>query len=119
MPTPARARSVAKAAAASAWAGGPACEPVKTATRTCLAAVVAVHRLRDADRLVAALALDDAGEGELLAAGDVLDVRQRGGQPHLRAHGDRRGKAHLVQAVVHAHDGVGHAQDATEQRDEQ
>src|SRR5688500_3459699 len=34
MPTPARARSAAKAAAATRWDGGPSWEPVKTATRT-------------------------------------------------------------------------------------
>src|SRR4051812_28823395 len=35
MPTPASARPVANAAAASRWAGGPSWEPVKTAMRTC------------------------------------------------------------------------------------
>src|SRR5215212_10626005 len=34
MPTPARARSAANAAAAERWDGGPLWDPVKTATRT-------------------------------------------------------------------------------------
>src|SRR5687768_14715830 len=108
MPTPAFARSVAKAAAASAWEDGPAWEPVKTAMRTPRsAAVVAVDRLGDADRLVAALALDDGGQRQLQSAGDLLDRLQARRQPDLRAHGHRRREAHLVEPVVDAHDRVG------------
>ena len=69
----ASARSVAKAAAASRWAGGPYWDPVKTATRTTRsAAVLAGDPLGDADRLVAALALDGHGEDGLEPAGDLL-----------------------------------------------
>src|SRR3954464_5603016 len=120
MPTPASARRAANAAAASRCDGGPDCEPVKTAMRTGRsAAVVPVDRLRDADRLVAALALDDAGEGELQSAGDLLDVGQRRLHPHLGAHRNRRGEPHLVQAVVYAHRCVGHDEDLREERDQQ
>src|SRR5690242_20529144 len=59
--------------------------------------------LGDADRLVAALALDGDGEGVLQAAGDLLHVLERHAGPDLRAHRYRGGEAHLVQAVVHAH----------------
>src|SRR5215211_3425608 len=112
MPTPAPARSRAKAAAAAACAGGPSWEPVKTATRIPpSAAVVAVDRLGDADRLVAALALDDGGQRQLQAAGDLLDVLQARGQAHPRADRHRRREAPLVQAVVHAHPRVGDDED--------
>src|SRR3954468_21504598 len=105
MPTPAWARPAAKAAAASRCAGGPAWDPVKTATRTRRSALggVAVDRLGDADRLVAALALDRRAERRLQSAGDLLDTRERRGEPHLRPDRHGRGEAHLVQAVVHAH----------------
>src|SRR6059058_306511 len=104
MPTPARASPDANAAAASRWAGGPDCEPVKTATRTRgSAAVDAVDRLGDADRLVAALALDGHREHVLQAAGDLGDLGERGAGPHLRPDRHRGGEADLVEAVVHAH----------------
>src|SRR4051794_34870615 len=108
MPTPAFASPVAKAATASVWDGGPSCDPVKTAMRTGgSASVVAVDGLGDADGLVAALALDDRGQGQLQTARDLLDALQRGGQPHLRADRYRRGESHLVQPVVDAHHRVG------------
>src|SRR3954469_11255553 len=108
MPTPARARSVAKAAAASRWDGGPSWDPVKTATRTpCSAPVGPGDPLGDADRLVAALALDGHGEGVLQPAGDLLGVLEHDPRPDLRADRHRRREAHLVQAVVHAHLRVG------------
>src|SRR4051794_19004472 len=117
MPTPALARPVAKAAAAAAWDDGPACDPVKTAIRTGRsAAVVAVDGLGDADRLVAALPLDGGGEGQLQPAGELLDVLEGGGEPNLRAHRHRRGEAHLVEAVVDGHGGVGDDEDLGEQR---
>src|SRR5215213_1001743 len=98
MPTPALARSRANSAAAALCDGGPACDPVKTAIRTIRsAAVVAVDRLGDADRLVAALALDDRRQGELQAAGHLLDVLEARRQPHLRADRHGGGEADLVQ----------------------
>src|SRR3954463_2624962 len=104
MPTRARARSAAKAAAASRWDDGPDCEPVKTATRTPRSAPVGpADPLGDAHRLVAALALDGDGEGGLQAALDLLAVLEDDACPDLRADRHRRGEAHLVQAVVHAH----------------
>src|SRR4051794_38928380 len=114
MPIPARARSVAKAAAAREWDGGPAWDPVKTAMRTPLTLVGRAARpgigtsspgssrkggrrgsyapssgvgqgdpLGDADRLVAALALDGDGEGVLQTAGDLLHVLERHPRPDL------------------------------------
>ena len=59
------------------------------------AAVVAVDRLGDADRLVAALALDHDGHRELQPAGDLLDVLQRRGQPDLEPTGTGEGKRTL------------------------
>src|SRR5687767_2058507 len=104
MPTPAVARSVAKEAAASRWAEGPFCEPVKTAMRTSAsAAVLAGDPLGDADRLVAALALDGDGEDVLESAGDLLGRLEGDPGADLRADRHRRGEPHLVQAVVHPH----------------
>src|SRR5688500_10992454 len=113
MPTPAPARSRANAAAAAACDGGPAWDPVKTAMRIGSggtrpsAAVVTEDPFGDADRLGAALTLDGHDEGELQAAGDLLDVLERDRGADLRADRHRRREAHLVQAVVHAHGHVG------------
>ena len=125
MPTPASASSRAKVAAAAACDGGPAWDPVKTAigvgsgeTRPS-AAVVAEDPFGDADRLVATLALDARGEGQLQPAGKRRDVGEPRGEPELRADRDRRGEPHLVQAVVDTHRGVAHDQHLRDQRDQQ
>src|SRR5215211_286384 len=120
MPTPALTSSVAKAAAAARWDGGPSCDPVKTAMRTRgSAAVVAVDRLGDADGLLAALALDDGRQRELQPAGELVDALQARAQPDLRADRHRRGEAHLVQAVVDAHHRVGDEEHLRGERREQ
>src|SRR4051794_8496995 len=128
-PIPARARSVAKAAAACRWDGGPAWDPVKTAMRTPptlgrgpgrrSAAVGAEDQLGDADRLLAALALDDRADGQLQPAGDLGDVVERRGEPDLRAHRHRCGEPDLVQAVVHAHLRVGDGEHLGVHRDDE
>src|SRR5215207_11396146 len=110
MPTPASARPVAKAAAAARWDSGPDCDPVKTAIRTMRSApVLPGDPLGDADRLVAALALDGHRVGGLQPAGDLLDVLERDPAADLRT--DRHGcrEPDLVQAVVHPHLHVGDA----------
>ena len=48
--------------------------PAAPRERSRASAVDAEDRLGDADRLAAALGLDDAGDGDLQAAGDLLDV---------------------------------------------
>src|SRR5688500_3483199 len=119
MPTPAFASSVANAAAASRWAGGPFCEPVKTATRTTpSAAVLPGDPLVDADRLVAALTLDGHREGVLQPAGHLLAVLEGDPSADLRADRHGRREPHLVQAVVHAHLHVGDGEHLGDQRHE-
>src|SRR3954451_6673317 len=75
--------------------------------------------LGDADRLVAALALDGDGEGVLQPAGGLLHVLERRPRPDLGADRHGRGEAHLVQAVVHAHLRVGDRVGLADQRHEQ
>src|SRR3954447_21803733 len=122
IPTPERASSEAKAAAAFRCDGGPDCEPVKTATRTPRSAPVGPgDPLGDADRLVAALALDGDGEGVLQPAGDLLAVLEHDPGTDLGAHRHRRGETDLVQAVVDAHlrvrDPVGPGRQRNQQRE--
>src|SRR3954447_2030518 len=134
IPTPARARPAAKAAAALRCDGGPDCEPVKTATRTPRSAPVgpgdplrdadrlfAPPPLRDADRLVAALELDGDGKGVLQPAGDLLAVLEHDPGTDLGADRHRRGETDLVQAVVDAHlrvrDPVGPGRQRNQQRE--
>ena len=62
---------------ASALASAAAVPAASALTPPCGSAVDAEDRLGDADRLVAALALDDDGDGDLQAAGDLLDVLER------------------------------------------
>src|SRR5688572_1708993 len=120
MPTPAFARSVAKAAAAARWDAGPACDPVKTATRTDpSAAVLPGDPFGDADRLVAALALDGDREDGLEATGHLLDVLERDPGPDLRPDRYGSGEPHLVQAVVHAHRRVADREHLLDQRREE
>src|SRR5690348_12915592 len=63
--------------------------------------VEAEDGLGDADRLVAAVALDDGVDGELGAAGDVVERGQGGGGAHPGPGRYGGGEAHLAEPVVH------------------
>src|ERR1700761_9816319 len=79
----------------------------KRSYRPAVLAVEAGHRLKHADRLVRALALDDPGDRELQPALDLLDVEEGGGQPDLGSHRHRRGETDLGETVVHTHLSLG------------
>src|SRR5688572_30339840 len=85
---------------------------------------MAAQPLGDEDRFLGVLALDHRVPRHLDAAvGELLEFLQRKACAHARAARQRRGEAHAVQAVVHAHLAVAEAEGALgkvrEQRERQ